>query len=167
MFDGLYENIGGKIKNLAKWTFYINAVLVVIAGVITSVGTLFSSLYNEGAGPIIIFLSTPFAVALEILVAWVGTWTLYAFGELVEDTHELRTIAETNLNAPEPTKVAAPAPVEEAKPAPTEAAPAPKVKTPQPPRADVDTTRYWVCPRCAKTNLLTRDTCWSCGEKKA
>ena len=78
MLDNLYENIGGKIKNLAKWIFIIEAIGSIIAGLVllfTDEHLILYGLLTLVCGPIF---------------AWVGSWILYAFGELVEDTHAIR-----------------------------------------------------------------------------
>ncbi|MDY5940028.1 MAG: hypothetical protein SPJ23_00045 [Eubacteriales bacterium] len=78
MLDNLYENIGGKIKNLAKWIFIIEAIGSIIAGLVllfTDEDLILYGLLTLVCGPIF---------------AWVGSWILYAFGELVEDTHAIR-----------------------------------------------------------------------------
>ena len=78
MLDNLYENIGGKIKNWAKWIFIVEAIGAVMAG-ITLIATdddlILAGLLTLFCGPI---------------VAYVGSWILYAFGELVEDVHAIR-----------------------------------------------------------------------------
>ena len=74
MFDNLYENIGSKIKNWAKWIFVIEAIGAVITGVVllfTDEDLILYGLLALVCGPI---------------VAYIGSWILYAFGELVEKT---------------------------------------------------------------------------------
>ena len=78
MLDNLYENIGSKIKNWAKWIFVIEAIGAVITGLVllfTDEDLILYGLLTLVCGPI---------------VAWVGSWILYAFGELVEDVHAVR-----------------------------------------------------------------------------
>ena len=78
MLDNLYENIGSKIKNWAKVIFIIEAIGSIIAGLVllfTDEDLILYGLLTLVCGPI---------------VAWVGSWILYAFGELVEDTHAIR-----------------------------------------------------------------------------
>ena len=78
MFDNLYENIGGKIKNWAKWIFIFEAIGAVIAGLVllfTDEDLILYGLLTAICGPI---------------VAYVSSWILYAFGELVEDVHAMR-----------------------------------------------------------------------------
>ena len=74
MFDNLYKNIGGKIKSWAKWIFIVEAIGAIITGVVlmaTDEDLIVYGLLTLVCGPII---------------AWVGSWILYAFGELVEKT---------------------------------------------------------------------------------
>ena len=78
MLDNLYENIGSKIKNWAKWIFIVEAIGAIITGVVlmaTDEDLIVYGLLTLVCGPII---------------AWVGSWILYAFGQLVEDVHAMR-----------------------------------------------------------------------------
>ena len=74
MLDNLYENIGGKIKGLAKWAFIIEAIGSIITGIVLISADSDLGLY----GLLTIFFGP--------VVAFVSTWILYAFGELVENT---------------------------------------------------------------------------------
>ena len=74
MLDNLYENIGSKIKNWAKWIFVIEAIGAVITGLVllfTDEDLILYGLLTLVCGPI---------------VAYIGSWILYAFGELIEKT---------------------------------------------------------------------------------
>jgi cytochrome b subunit of formate dehydrogenase len=90
MLDTLYENIGGKIKNWAKWIFIIEAIGAIITGFVL----LFTDEY--------LILYGLLTLVCGPIVAWVGSWILYAFGELVEDVHAVRKkyypIAEEQAN---------------------------------------------------------------------
>ena len=90
MLDTLYENIGGKIKNWAKWIFIIEAIGAIITGLVllcTDEDLILYGLLTAICGPI---------------VAYVSSWILYAFGELVEDVHVIRynkkTIDNTKIS---------------------------------------------------------------------
>ena len=76
MLDKLFDNIGAKIKTLAKWTFIVEAVSAIITGI--------TLLFDEYilAGLLTLFCGP--------IVAWVSSWILYGFGELVESTCTLR-----------------------------------------------------------------------------
>jgi predicted RNA-binding Zn-ribbon protein involved in translation (DUF1610 family) len=75
MFDNLYVDIGSKIKGMAKWTFIVEAIGLIITGIALAIEQDFPYILVAIIGPI---------------VAWVSSWILYAFGELVEDVHALR-----------------------------------------------------------------------------
>lgn len=74
--DSLYTNIGGKLKAWAKWIFIVEA----IASVVGAIGMLVSA---ENGGMFFLALVT---LVLGPVLAWVSSWILYAFGELVEKT---------------------------------------------------------------------------------
>ena len=87
MLDSLYEDIGGKIKNWAKWIFIVEAIAAIIYGI---------ALIADDAAVIgfVVLICGP-------LVAWVGSWILYAFGQLVEDVHTMRNKeSSTTVNTP-------------------------------------------------------------------
>ena len=66
----MYNNIGGKIKSLAKWTFIAETVAMVLAGI--------TVLIEEED-----FLLCFVCVLLGPVVAWVSSWLLYGFGEII------------------------------------------------------------------------------------
>lgn len=82
--EGLYTNIGHKIKNLAKILFIIEAIAAIIIGI-----CLIED-WQELIGTITIIAGP--------IIAWISSWILYAFGELVEKTcaseNHLRNILE-------------------------------------------------------------------------
>ena len=74
MLDNLYKNIGGKIKSWAKWIFIIEAISAIIAG--------FVLLFADDS----LILFGLLTLVCGPFVAWVGSWVLYGFGELIEKT---------------------------------------------------------------------------------
>ena len=86
--DKLYENIGKKFKLLAMVSCVIESFAAVIAGIAitpsTPIGLLFIFF-----GPV---------------VAWVLSWMLYGFGELIDRACE---IADNTKNGAQPTKTQA------------------------------------------------------------
>ena len=78
MLDKLYEDIGNKIKNWAKWMFIVEAIGAVITGFVF----LFGWGLEDGWWALFIIFFGP-------VVAFVSTWILYAFGQLVEDIHSM------------------------------------------------------------------------------
>lgn len=74
----MYTNIGGKIKGLAC----VSGWIFLIAGVITwFVFIVNDSPYDDFIG----WLCLPGGA-----MGYLGTWALYGFGQLVEDTNALR-----------------------------------------------------------------------------
>lgn len=73
----VFRNIGRKIMALAQFVCWAGIILSVISG-------LFMLPNNRtfGVGMAVIIIGS--------LSAWVGSWTLYAFGQLTDDTHALR-----------------------------------------------------------------------------
>ena len=69
-----YDNIGGKIKGWAKWMFAIEAIAAVISGFV---------LMAEDEDMILVGL---LIVVLGPIVAWVSSWLLYGYGQLIENS---------------------------------------------------------------------------------
>lgn len=68
----MYDNIGGKIKGLAKWVCIIGSIIMAISGIVCM-----------GQGEDFI----PVGILLLILgpvLCWISSWMLYGFGELIE-----------------------------------------------------------------------------------
>ena len=74
----MYKNIGKKLMGLAGTLFAIEAIVFVGAGIVI----LFSRSSLIGIGIA--------AIVLGPFLAWIGSWLLYAFGQMVDDLHELR-----------------------------------------------------------------------------
>ena len=70
--SGVHSNIGKRIKSLANLGAAIEAFLAFIAGIV-----LFS---------FELFLAGALVILLGFLFAWISSWGLYAFGELVDKT---------------------------------------------------------------------------------
>lgn len=70
----MYNNIGGKIKGLAKIIFIIEA----IAAIITAIFLIATNEYLVGVGLIVLFAGP--------LVAWISSWLLFGFGQLIENS---------------------------------------------------------------------------------
>lgn len=97
----MYKNIGKKIKILATISFVLNSIGFIIGGIVfmTDVhGTALASITG-----IAIILFGP-------IVAWIGSWLVYGFGELIDKTAEIarNTSSGTYGAAPMPAPMAAP-----------------------------------------------------------
>ena len=74
----MFDNIGGKIKLLAKIMFCIMAIGSVIGGIV-----IISDGYDD------VILVGVAVMLLGPLFAWVSSWFMYGFGELIEKTGEI------------------------------------------------------------------------------
>lgn len=72
-----YDKIGGKIKGLARGTFIVETIATVITGLLLFVNGITA---GEGGFAILGLLSA----VCGPLIAWVSTWILYGFGELID-----------------------------------------------------------------------------------
>ncbi len=82
----MYDKIGIKIKRLAQILFWLQAVAYALAGIILADGT-------DGISVV--------ASLVLILVAWVSTWLLYGFGEIIDkltSVSEKATFIDYKLN---------------------------------------------------------------------
>ena len=68
----MYDNIGGKIKSWAVWIFVVEAIAAVIGGI--------ALIANDNG--LVAFLTIVFGP----IAAWVSSWLLYGFGQLVENS---------------------------------------------------------------------------------
>ena len=88
----MYDNIGEKIKGLARVMFIVEAIAAVITGI---------ALMGSDEDMILIGL---LVMVVGPIVAWVSSWLLYGFGELIDNaciiagnTRALKK-ASTNFN---------------------------------------------------------------------
>ena len=73
----MYDNIGKKIKGLAKAVFIVEAIAMVITGI----ALMASDEYMIPIGLLVMVVGP--------LVAWVSSWLLYGFGELIDKTCDI------------------------------------------------------------------------------
>lgn len=164
MLDNLYDNIGKKIKDLAKGIFIIEAIGAIITGFVFFCIDEEFILYG-----LLILVFGP-------IVAWVGSWILYAFGELVEKTSDSENVArlilkklnendiilETESKQPESKTTILREPVApKSNERPIENAKKPNNK------ATYSTTEKEtiICSQCNTEQPRNRSVCWNCGVK--
>ncbi len=73
----MYDNIGGKIKGLAKVLFIVTAIAEVITGIALMATDEDLILYG-----FLVMIVGP-------IVAWVSSWLLYGFGELIDKASDI------------------------------------------------------------------------------
>ena len=85
----MFDNVGSKLKTLAKVLFTIEIIIIVIAFIVTLLTFLYKNIYPYSLSDFEYFIKIvnmvkPYAIA--VVVSLVSSWFLYAFGELVEKT---------------------------------------------------------------------------------
>lgn len=75
----MFDNIGGKIKKLAKVLCWFGIVASVIWALVTWILAIFDP-YMESVGKGFLVL------ILGCLSSWIGSFFIYGYGQLIEDT---------------------------------------------------------------------------------
>ena len=81
----MYDNIGSKIKGLAKALFIIEAIWTIISGIVL----LCIDDRNNAFLAVFLFIGGP-------IFAWISSWLLYGFGELIDKVCEIATNTREN-----------------------------------------------------------------------
>lgn len=142
MFSFLYENIGRKIKSLAMCLFFVEAIGSLIAGI--ALGIEVEEIY------FLLVLIGPF-------IAWISSFIMYAFGELVEDTESIRKNIvvkttfdnDSNISSNKTNNI--------------------HINTKRTSSATSNNSAniYWTCSACKRENSVDRKECWNCGNNRS
>ena len=89
MFSKMFENIGGKLKKFAE----IITLIGFIFGALVALFGLFSGLEMDS---MVAVIGGVLGGGLIFLGAWIGSLTIYAFGELVEKTTQIEINTRNN-----------------------------------------------------------------------
>lgn len=85
----MFDNIGSKIMKLAKVLCWIGIILSVISGIIIIAGGANNSrVYGYNSGPSV--LTGILTIVLGCLASWIGSFFTYGFGQLIENTDNIR-----------------------------------------------------------------------------
>lgn len=142
MLEKFYEDIGQKIKILAQWSFILESIASIIAGVLL----WFDLGLTQGWWGFLIIVSGP-------IISLIASWILYAFGELVEKTCDNAYFTNrilVTLNAKSHT-------VSNEKPYAKSEEPANASAT------DHQNTHKWRCSKCG--NMRAQSPCEYCGNE--
>ena len=100
----MFDNIGHKIQKLAKVLCWIGIIFWVIKG-IALISTLSmthkltgSYVTSSSAADVLVSAVT---IIAGVLLSWIGSFLLYGFGQLVEDTHAIRENTEAKKESKE------------------------------------------------------------------
>lgn len=156
----MFNNIGGKIKGLAKVIFIISVIVWAICALIAAIGTGIAAAESCGsyrypdsaAGFLAGFGIFILGAGIGFLVSWIGSFFMYGLGQLIEDTEINR---RTNQQILAKLSAAPAAPACKAEPA------APVVP------AEPAKPKTWICRSCGTENEESSLFCFNCGTRKA
>ena len=86
-----FKKIGRKIKKVTEVCCRILIVICIISGTLAFIGGFIN-------GEIIWALLSIPATIVSVFVVWLSFWLIYAFGELVDSTSEIKEILNSNRN---------------------------------------------------------------------
>ena len=93
----MFNNIGSKIKGLAKFIFWVMSIAAIIGGFIVALGAISKMSDNAQSGVLGILLGVAIAV-FGVILAWLQNFLLYGFGELVDSNQKiLRELEQRNM----------------------------------------------------------------------
>ncbi|MBR4067528.1 MAG: hypothetical protein IKK08_02735 [Clostridia bacterium] len=138
----MFDNIGEKIKLVAK----VNCAIIAVACVICGFGVMFNSSFLLGL----------LIMAAGVLVGWAGSLVLYGFGELVDSTTVLRQAAEKQQAQSAAPVASTPHAAAESKGYSLSSMAAQRQST----------VNGWVCKKCNKRNNTTAMFCSDCGTSR-
>lgn len=163
----MFDNIGGKIQVLAKIICWIGIIACIIVGIIIIVNATqyrYTRTDEVFIGIVVIIGGSIFS--------WIGSFVLYGFGELVENSSLIRyelSKRNSSSNTLETSSVLQ-----------SESTSEPFWVCPHctkhnPPtlqvcvcgtRKPIPANRDWVCPNCSTENKSYMGTCMKCGKSK-
>lgn len=85
----MFNNIGGKIKGLAKFICWAGIIVSVIAGIILIANATKGSGQYRYTDTATIVLGV-ITIVVGSIASWVGSFVLYGFGELVENSSAIK-----------------------------------------------------------------------------
>ena len=97
----MFNNIGHKIQKLAKAFWWIGIVFWTIKGIgsLSMTHQLTGSYVTaSSAAGVLVSIVT---IVVGVLLSWIGSFLLYGFGQLVEDTHAIRENTEAEEESTE------------------------------------------------------------------
>lgn len=84
----MFNNIGGKIKGLAKFMCWLGIIVSVIAGIILIISARHSDGYYSYTDTNMVITGI-LVIVMGSILSWIGSFVLYGFGELVDNSSKL------------------------------------------------------------------------------
>jgi hypothetical protein len=89
----MFNNIGAKIKGLAKFIFWVFAIIAIIGGMFIIIQGLGRS-GGSAQDKIVSIIIGLVVIAVGIIMAWLQNFLLYGFGELVDSNQKILRVLE-------------------------------------------------------------------------
>lgn len=156
----MFENIGAKIKALAVGIMVIGIILYILIGIIV----MFIGIGEEEGGMILIgFL----IMALGTLIAWISSWFLYGYGELIDKVSKMEAkLPNMEQNYQIWSSAAASPQGNPNMPIPKKASQTMNLHEIAR-KMDLEVKEEkWICPKCGSKNNVGKMQCSSCGYYK-
>ncbi|MBR3866067.1 MAG: hypothetical protein IKM67_05070 [Clostridia bacterium] len=154
----MFDNIGGKIKKLAKIVTIVGIAASIVVGV-----CLYAAIPTK-----IVEIISLIVIVVGSVVSWIASFAVYAYGQLVENSDKAVRLLERQekVVAPTDAKIGEPAKqyVKEPEMGATEEIPSPPVKEVK--RAFFerkDPNTRVICPHCNVVQKGDNDHCTCCG----
>ncbi len=159
----MFDDIGGKLKGLAKVTTILGIISSVLSGIVQAIDQPLAGILTMVLGSVLF---------------WIGSFTIYGLGQLIENTDELVKQGRQAPMAPAPqpapvhtAPAAQPAPVHTApaaQPAPVRTAPVHIDPAAQPSETAVEgipaENGKILCPTCGTLQNANRRVCFRCSQ---
>lgn len=84
----MFNNIGGKIKGLAKFICWLGIIVSVLVGIILIIGATNRNGYYSYTDTNMVITGV-IVIVMGSILSWIGSFVLYGFGELVENSSKL------------------------------------------------------------------------------
>lgn len=84
----MFNNIGGKIKGLAKFMCWLGIILSVIIGILLIMSATNRNGYYRSTDSATVVYGI-IVIVVGSLLSWIGSFVLYGFGELVDNSSKL------------------------------------------------------------------------------
>lgn len=91
----MFNNIGRKIKGLAKFIFWVISIISIVGGAIIAFSTITNSNAESSQKIASIIIGILTAVG-GVILAWLQNFLLYGFGELIDTNQKMLAIMEQN-----------------------------------------------------------------------
>ncbi len=158
----MFNNIGRKIKTLAVVLFWIMMILGVLGSLIGGISIIATTGRYDDTGVVFGILTIIFGSGFAFLFSWIGSFFMYGFGQLIDDSEINRQTNQQILRRLESGSASAASNPDGFRPTYRPAAPAAPVSQNAPVRSD-GPAAGWYCKKCGMKNEGTAKFCLRCG----